>query len=255
MPPRTPGLPVPSRLAKTRGGAVSEGVGRLDMTVEELTDAWVYVFGRFLVIRQEHADLAEAGVDYNVIKHNPPVVSGARAGAAPTFVNPNLDVVYSEAWIAVDESTPALLEVPGRGGRYLLDRADRRRVGGDHLQHQRSHDARPSARHVRVVPRRFGSRDPERRDPAGPPVGQGEAARSRADGRRPRRGGRAAAPVLRAFDRGAAHRGGGAGAGVHQHAPAGGRHVRPAHARAGAGRAGPLRARRRVPAAARADRG
>jgi hypothetical protein len=75
MPPRTPGLPVPSRLAKTRGGAVSEGVGRLDMTAEELTDAWVYVFGRYLVIRQEHADLAQPGVDYNVIKHNPPVLS------------------------------------------------------------------------------------------------------------------------------------------------------------------------------------
>src|SRR3954454_15680421 len=112
MPPRTPGLPVPSRLAKTRGGAVSEGVGRLDMTAEELTDAWVYVFGRYLVIRQEHADLAQPGVDYNVIKHNPPVLSGAGAGAAPTFVNPNLDVVYSEAWIAVDQNTPTLLEVP-----------------------------------------------------------------------------------------------------------------------------------------------
>ena len=91
---------------------MSDGVGGLEMTVEELTDAWVYVFGRYLVIRQEHADLAEAGVDYNVIKHNPPVLSGAQAGVAPTFVNPNLDVVYSEAWIALDENTPALLEVP-----------------------------------------------------------------------------------------------------------------------------------------------
>ena len=35
-----------------------------------------------------------------------------QAGQAPTFVNPNLDVVYSEAWIAVDEHTPAILEVP-----------------------------------------------------------------------------------------------------------------------------------------------
>jgi hypothetical protein len=47
-----------------------------------------------------------------MLKHNPPVLSGAQAGVAPTFVNPNLDVVYSEAWIAVDENTPALLEVP-----------------------------------------------------------------------------------------------------------------------------------------------
>src|SRR3954453_18070113 len=82
------------------------------MTVEELTDAWVYVFGRYLVIRQQHADLAEAGVDYNVIKHNPPVLSGAQAGTAPTFVTPTLDVGCLEAWIAVDENPPALLEVP-----------------------------------------------------------------------------------------------------------------------------------------------
>jgi hypothetical protein len=88
---------------------VSEGVGGRDL--EELTDAWVYVFGRYLVVRQEQADLAEAGVDYNVLKHNPPVLSGAGAGVAPMFVNPNLDVVYSEAWIAVDENTPALVEV------------------------------------------------------------------------------------------------------------------------------------------------
>ena len=59
---------------------MSDSVGGLGMTVEELTDAWVYVFGRYLVIRQEHADLAEAGVDYNVIKHNPPVLSGRRPG-------------------------------------------------------------------------------------------------------------------------------------------------------------------------------
>jgi hypothetical protein len=40
------------------------------------------------------------------------VLAGVTAGEAPTFVNPNLDVVYSEAWIAVDEHTPAILEVP-----------------------------------------------------------------------------------------------------------------------------------------------
>jgi hypothetical protein len=84
----------------------------LDLTDEQITQAWVYVLGRYLVIRQEHVDLAEPGVDYNVLKHNPPVVAGTGAGSAPTFVNPNLDVVYSEAWIAVDEDTPALLEVP-----------------------------------------------------------------------------------------------------------------------------------------------
>jgi hypothetical protein len=91
---------------------MSGRIDGLDMTDDELTDAWVYLFGRFLVIRQEHIDLAEDGVTYNAIKHNPPVITGAAASAAPTFVNPNLDVVYSEAWIAVDAATPALLVVP-----------------------------------------------------------------------------------------------------------------------------------------------
>jgi hypothetical protein len=28
------------------------------------------------------------------------------------FVNPNLDVAYLEAWFAVDEQTPVILEIP-----------------------------------------------------------------------------------------------------------------------------------------------
>ena len=68
---------------------------------------------------------------------------GTDAGAAPTFVNPNLDVVYSEAWIAVDASTPGDPRDPRRPGRALLHRADRRRVGRDHPQHQRAQLPRP----------------------------------------------------------------------------------------------------------------
>jgi len=84
----------------------------LKLSNEQVTEVWVYVLGRYLVMRQEAIDLAEDGVGYNVIKHNPAVVIGSAAGVAPTFVNPNLDVVYSEAWIAVDASTPAVLTIP-----------------------------------------------------------------------------------------------------------------------------------------------
>jgi|tagenome__1003787_1003787.scaffolds.fasta_scaffold20959661_2 hypothetical protein len=84
----------------------------LSMSEQEVTDAYIYVLGRYLVIRQEHLDLSESGTGYNVIKHNPPVLAGSDSGAAPAFVNPNLDVVYSEAWIAVDDDTPVILEVP-----------------------------------------------------------------------------------------------------------------------------------------------
>jgi len=70
-----------------------------------------------LVIRQERTDRTGDGFAYNAIKYNP-------LGSSD-FVNPNLDVAYLEAWIAVDENTPALLEVPQITGRYytaqLLD--------------------------------------------------------------------------------------------------------------------------------------
>ena len=93
--------------------------GDLGLSAEQVTEAWVYLFGRYLVMRQEAVDLAEDGIDYNVLKHNPAVVVGSGSASAPTFVNPNLDVVYSEAWIAVDATTPAILEIPEvPTGRY-----------------------------------------------------------------------------------------------------------------------------------------
>jgi len=82
-----------------------------------IVDAYTYLLGRMLVIRQEHMDRKGDGFAYNAIKYNP-------LGSAD-FVNPNLDVAYLEAWIAVDADTPALLEVPPITRRYytaqLLD--------------------------------------------------------------------------------------------------------------------------------------
>jgi len=82
----------------------------LPLSEQEIIDAYIYVLARYLVIRQEHIDLAEEGVDYNKIKFN-------ELGKAE-FVNPNLDVAYLEAWFAVDENTPVVLEVPKVEGRY-----------------------------------------------------------------------------------------------------------------------------------------
>ncbi len=84
-----------------------EGLG---LSEKDVIDAYIYILGRYLVIRQEHIDLAEEGVDYNVIKRN-------ELGKAE-FVNPNLDVAYLEAWFAVDEKTPVILEIPKIEGRY-----------------------------------------------------------------------------------------------------------------------------------------
>jgi hypothetical protein len=69
-----------------------------------LSEAYVYLLGRALVIRQEHIDLRRDAFAYNAIKYNP-------LGSAD-FVNPNFDVAYLEAWFAVDDRTPVLLEIP-----------------------------------------------------------------------------------------------------------------------------------------------
>ena len=84
-----------------------EGLG---LTEEEVIESWIYSFARYMVILQEHIDISEEGVDYNIIKYN-------ELGKAE-FPNPNLDVAYMETWFAVDEKTPAILEIPKIEGRY-----------------------------------------------------------------------------------------------------------------------------------------
>jgi hypothetical protein len=75
-----------------------------------LSDAYIYLLGRALVIRQEHIDRRGEAFAYNAIKYNP-------LGSAD-FVNPNFDVAYFEAWFAVDDRTPVLLEIPEIKDRY-----------------------------------------------------------------------------------------------------------------------------------------
>lgn len=75
-----------------------------------VADAYVYLLGRALVIRQEQMDNKAKDFAYNKIKYNP-------LGSAD-FVNPNFDVAYLEAWVAVDDRTPAILDVPEVKGRY-----------------------------------------------------------------------------------------------------------------------------------------
>jgi hypothetical protein len=75
-----------------------------------LSEAYTYLLGRALVIRQEHMDRRGDAFAYNAIKYNP-------LGSAD-FVNPNFDVAYFEAWFAVDDRTPVLLEIPEIKGRY-----------------------------------------------------------------------------------------------------------------------------------------
>jgi hypothetical protein len=77
---------------------------------QTIADAYIYLLGRALVIRQEHMDRGAPGFEYNQIKYNP-------IGSAD-WVNPNLDTAYLEAWFAVDDDTPVIFEVPEIKGRY-----------------------------------------------------------------------------------------------------------------------------------------
>src|SRR5450631_4216047 len=94
----------------TTSRQISPAVAQENLDQQTVTDAYVYVLGRALAIRQEHTNLSEPGITYNIIKYNP-------VGSAD-FVNPNLDVAYLEAWIAVDDQIPVLLEMPEVKGRY-----------------------------------------------------------------------------------------------------------------------------------------
>jgi len=80
------------------------------MTPDTITDAYLYLLGRALVIRQEQIDMADPNIGYNDIRYN-------ELGSAE-FVNPNFDVAYLEAWIAPDEDQPVHLEIPRITGRY-----------------------------------------------------------------------------------------------------------------------------------------
>ena len=75
----------------------------------DIVEAYHYMLSRWLVLRQERRDLEE-GFRWNEIIH--------RAPGGVSWANPNLDVAYSEAWIAVDENSATLLELPEIRGRY-----------------------------------------------------------------------------------------------------------------------------------------
>jgi hypothetical protein len=75
----------------------------------DIVEAYEYMLGRWLVLRQEALDFKE-GFQWNEIIHREP------GGVA--WANPNLDVAYSEAWIAVDDKSCTLIDLPEIKGRY-----------------------------------------------------------------------------------------------------------------------------------------
>ncbi len=77
---------------------------------QDIADAYIYLLGRELVLKQERLDFEKEGFQWNQIIHREP------GGVA--WPNPNLDVAYSETWVAVDENTCVVLEIPEIKGRY-----------------------------------------------------------------------------------------------------------------------------------------
>ena len=76
---------------------------------QDISDAYIYLLGRLLVTRQQQLDFQE-GFKWNELVHRKP--------GAVDWPNPNLDVAYSEAWVAADESSCTIVSVPKVEGRY-----------------------------------------------------------------------------------------------------------------------------------------
>ena len=75
----------------------------------EISDSYIYLLSRLLVLRQQQLDFQE-GFTWNVLVHRKP--------GEVQWPNPNLDVAYSEAWVAVDEKSCLVVSVPQIAGRY-----------------------------------------------------------------------------------------------------------------------------------------
>lgn len=76
---------------------------------QDISDSYIYLLGRLLITRQQQLDFQE-GFKWNELVHRKP--------GEVDWPNPNLDVAYSEAWVAADESSCTIVSVPKVEGRY-----------------------------------------------------------------------------------------------------------------------------------------
>lgn len=81
----------------------------LSYSDQEVADAYIYLLGRLYVTRQQQLDFQD-GMKWNEFVHRKP--------GAVDWPNPNLDVAYSEAWVAVDETSCTIVSVPEVKDRY-----------------------------------------------------------------------------------------------------------------------------------------
>ncbi|MFK0090322.1 DUF1214 domain-containing protein [Pseudomonas sp. NPDC090755] len=76
---------------------------------QDVSDAYIYLLGRLLVLRQQQLDFQQ-GMQWNQLVHRKP--------GDVEWPNPNLDVAYSEAWLALDERSCVQISVPKITDRY-----------------------------------------------------------------------------------------------------------------------------------------
>lgn len=76
---------------------------------QDIANAFIYLLGRELVLKQERLDF-QKDFKWNLLIH--------RTLGGVAWPNPNLDVAYSEAWLAVDSNACLLLDIPPITGRY-----------------------------------------------------------------------------------------------------------------------------------------
>ncbi len=81
------------------------------MSDEEISQAYIYLLGRLYVTRQQQLDFQQ-GYKWNELEHKKP--------GAVDWPNPNLDVAYSEAWVAIDETSCTIVTVPEVKDRYYV---------------------------------------------------------------------------------------------------------------------------------------
>jgi hypothetical protein len=96
-------------LAASIGLLISAPASAQRVSDKDIVEAYHYMLGRWLVLRQETRDL-KSGMKWNEVTH--------RAPGGVDWANPNLDVAYSEAWIALDEGSCTLATLPKIAERY-----------------------------------------------------------------------------------------------------------------------------------------
>ena len=93
----------------TKTGTPAPQAAESALSDQGISDGYIYLLGRLTVTRQQQLDFQE-GFKWNALVHRKP--------GAVDWPNPNLDVAYSEAWVAVDENSYVLVSVPQITDRY-----------------------------------------------------------------------------------------------------------------------------------------